>query len=87
MAEDLSDETWDALDDSARRTEDDKGLGMLLKMTRCHDLGLGQLFFPGLDMDTDPSVSSEGSHDHLESSEVPRKEIGSQSNHEHMVPH
>jgi len=49
MAEDLTDETWDLLSSSATRTND-MGLGLLLKMTRCHDLGLGQLVFPGLDL-------------------------------------
>ncbi|KAI0351652.1 hypothetical protein OH77DRAFT_1410795 [Trametes cingulata] len=46
MAEELDDATWDLL--GAPPRAQDLGLGMLLKMTRCHDLGLGQLFFPEL---------------------------------------
>ncbi|KAI0920448.1 hypothetical protein AcV5_010177 [Taiwanofungus camphoratus] len=52
LAEELNDETWDLLDGPGRR-QDDVGLGMLLKMTRCHDLGLAQLFFPDLDVHAD----------------------------------
>ncbi|KAI0651340.1 hypothetical protein C8Q79DRAFT_899695 [Trametes meyenii] len=52
MAEELDDATWDLLDaPAAQPAVHDLGLGMLLKMTRCHDLGLGQLFFPELDVD------------------------------------
>ncbi|KAI0632829.1 hypothetical protein C8Q77DRAFT_1059026, partial [Trametes polyzona] len=46
MAEELDDATWDLLGAAPRAN--DLGLGMLLKMTRCHDLGLAQLFFPDL---------------------------------------
>ncbi|OJT14262.1 hypothetical protein TRAPUB_9204 [Trametes pubescens] len=46
MAEELDDATWDLL--GAPTSSNDLGLGMLLKMTRCHDLGLAQLFFPDL---------------------------------------
>lgn len=35
------------------------GLGLLLKMTRCHDLCLGQLLFPDLDGDSSSSEPSE----------------------------
>lgn len=90
MAEDLSDETWDALDESARRTEDDRGLGMLLKMTRCHDLGLGQLFFPGEDMDQKDEVVSpslvEDSVEPRRSSEHPAAGHQNQCTHE-PTPH
>ncbi|OBZ74911.1 hypothetical protein A0H81_05322 [Grifola frondosa] len=58
MAEELDDETWDLLDGPGTQVED-MGLGMLLKMTRCHDLGLGQLFFPNLDLDSDGSSDEE----------------------------
>ncbi|TCD60670.1 hypothetical protein EIP91_009717 [Steccherinum ochraceum] len=51
MAEDLSDETWGLLDAPPTQEANDMGLGMLLKMTRCHDLGLGQLLFPDLDFE------------------------------------
>ncbi|KAH8104676.1 hypothetical protein BXZ70DRAFT_608068 [Cristinia sonorae] len=53
MAEDISDETWELLDAPQTKAieSNDMGLGMLLKMTRCHDLGLGQLLFPDLDLD------------------------------------
>ena len=54
MAEELSDEIWDELDAPG---DDSMGLSMMLKMTRCHDLGLGQLFFPDLDME---SVDEDG---------------------------
>ncbi|EIW56685.1 uncharacterized protein TRAVEDRAFT_73150 [Trametes versicolor FP-101664 SS1] len=46
MAEELDDATWDLL--GTPTSSNDLGLGMLLKMTRCHDLGLAQLFFPDL---------------------------------------
>ncbi|KAI8972589.1 hypothetical protein BD414DRAFT_540230 [Trametes punicea] len=67
MAEELDDATWDLLDaPHAPQPVQDLGLGMLLKMTRCHDLGLGQLFFPELDLDADRSDedgSGEGSEE------------------------
>ena len=53
MAEELSDAVWDELDGPGLGGKPDAmGLSMMLKMTRCHDLGLGQLFFPGQDMDS-----------------------------------
>jgi hypothetical protein len=55
MAEDLDDVTWALLDKlepprSAQMTpsEAGAGLGMLVKMTRLHDLGLAQLCVPDL---------------------------------------
>ena len=54
MADELDDATWDLLDGPGQRAHD-AGLGMLLKMTRCHDLGLAQLFFPDLAVDGDDS--------------------------------
>lgn len=51
MAEDISDETWELLGAAPAQQTNDMGLGMLLKMTRCHDLGLGQLLFPDLDFE------------------------------------
>ena len=56
MAEELDDATWDLLDGPGQRAND-MGLGMLLKMTRCHDLGLGQLFFPELEFDSDETAN------------------------------
>lgn len=56
MAEELDDATWDLLDGPGQRAND-MGLGMLLKMTRCHDLGLGQLFFPDLEFDSDETAN------------------------------
>jgi hypothetical protein len=60
MAEDLDDATWGLLDElelprSAQMTptEAGVGLGMLLKMTRLHDLGLAQLCVPDLVPDED----------------------------------
>ena len=57
MAEELSDATWDELDapgpshdrdhgsdGTGAAAGDALGFSMMLKMTRCHDLGLGQLF-------------------------------------------
>ncbi|EKM52318.1 uncharacterized protein PHACADRAFT_211590 [Phanerochaete carnosa HHB-10118-sp] len=45
MAEELSDETWDELDGPLPGgAADSLGFSMMLKMTRCHDLGLSQLF-------------------------------------------
>ena len=87
MAEDLSDETWDALEESARLTENDRGLGMLLKMTRCHDLGLGQLFFPGEDLDIESQDDCEGNVqlDHETSTTEPR-EVERPPDDEHATP-
>jgi hypothetical protein len=58
MAEDLDDTTWELLGDAEPGLPESKptgqgeagvGLGMLLKMTRLHDLGLAQLCVPELD--------------------------------------
>lgn len=51
VGDELADATWDELDAPLPRSAADEGLGfsMVLKMTRCHDLGLGQLF--GVDDD------------------------------------
>ena len=47
MAEELDAETWDLLDGpGTAAVQNDRGLGRLLKMTRCADLGLGEMFFP-----------------------------------------
>ena len=66
MAEELDDATWDLLDGPGQSAPvNDMGLGMLVKMTRCHDLGLGQLFFPDLDLDSDATcheIDSESEH-------------------------
>jgi len=52
MAEELDDATWAALDaPAAAAPADGHGLGMLLKMTRLHDLGLAQLLAPELALD------------------------------------
>jgi hypothetical protein len=66
MAEDLDDTTWELLGDAepeppqSAKTgmgEAGVGLGMLLKMTRLHDLGLAQLCVP--ELVTDESVTYE----------------------------
>ena len=64
MAEDLDDVTWGQLDElehpqsaKMRPSEVGAGLGMLLKMTRLHDLGLAQLCVPDLVTDEDSSDS------------------------------
>jgi hypothetical protein len=44
-AEDISDEVWEELNGPGSGADDKMGLGMLLKMTRCHDMGLEQLIF------------------------------------------
>lgn len=66
MAEDLDDATWGLLDElepprSTQMTppEAGVGLGMLLKMTRLHDLGLAQLCVPDLVPDEDFSGQNE----------------------------
>ncbi|KAH9887079.1 hypothetical protein C8Q73DRAFT_714618 [Cubamyces lactineus] len=72
MAEELDDATWDLLDaPHGPNAVQDLGLGMLLKMTRCHDLGLGQLFFPDLELDRDGSDegSGEGSEETVRETE------------------
>ncbi|KAI0270543.1 hypothetical protein BC834DRAFT_861936 [Gloeopeniophorella convolvens] len=55
MAEDLDDATWDLLDGPVQHAQAqgraDVGLGMLLKMTRLHDLGLAQLCVPDMVVD------------------------------------
>lgn len=63
MAEELSDETWKLLDTpidskSNSSSSNEMGLGMLLKMSRCDDLGLGQLLFPDSESDPDTHDSS-----------------------------
>ncbi|EIN05800.1 hypothetical protein PUNSTDRAFT_122223 [Punctularia strigosozonata HHB-11173 SS5] len=70
IAEDMDDEIWDLLDsphaDTANNGEHE-GLGLLLKMTRMHDLGLGQIWFPEEDFDEDAD-DARGSTSGLESS-------------------
>ncbi|EMD35166.1 hypothetical protein CERSUDRAFT_97088 [Gelatoporia subvermispora B] len=56
VAEELDDETWRLLDAPGAQ-QNDIGLGMLVKMTRCHDLGLGQLLFPDVEMDSDETYN------------------------------
>ncbi|KAI0789194.1 hypothetical protein C8Q75DRAFT_766936 [Abortiporus biennis] len=64
MGEELSDEAWDAIEESSMKYNDN-GLGMLLKMTRCHDLGLGQLFFPGEEFSGETDNLREEKEDHI----------------------
>lgn len=60
LAEQLDAETWDLLDGpGTAAVQNDRGLGMLLKMTRCADLGLGEMFFPD-DEDVAPEDEGEG---------------------------
>lgn len=47
----MSVDTWDLLN-SPGEGHGDKGLGMLLKMTRLEDLGLAQLCLPDVDFDS-----------------------------------
>ncbi|KZT05292.1 uncharacterized protein LAESUDRAFT_656177 [Laetiporus sulphureus 93-53] len=61
MAEELGDATWDLLDGpGTNAVQNDRGLSLLLKMTRCADLGLGELLFP--EDDVDDLLDGEGSH-------------------------
>lgn len=54
MAEELADGTWKELQLDASAVavgaEHDLGLGLLLRMTRRHDLGLRDLLFPDQDV-------------------------------------
>ncbi|KAI0089981.1 hypothetical protein BDY19DRAFT_888713 [Irpex rosettiformis] len=61
-AEDISDEAWNELNGPGAGAEDKMGLGMLLKMTRCHDMGLEQLILPGLRA-ADERSESDGYYD------------------------
>jgi hypothetical protein len=47
----MSDSTWDLLNTPGEGHHGDLGLGMLLKMTRLDDLGLGQLCLPDIQFD------------------------------------
>ncbi|KAI0632833.1 hypothetical protein C8Q77DRAFT_848994 [Trametes polyzona] len=69
MAEELDDATWDLLGAAPRAN--DLGLGMLLKMTRCHDLGLAQLFFPDLGLLEESGEGSEETVREVEGARVP----------------
>lgn len=60
MAEELSDEVWSELDGPVEG--DSLGFSMMLKMTRCHDLGLGQLFLPDEETDEDDEDENEVAH-------------------------
>ncbi len=47
-ADEMDESTWDLLngpEDALTNTEESRALGMLVKMTRLHDLGLAQLCF------------------------------------------
>lgn len=57
-AEDMPDPVWDLLDTPPQDGEH-AGLGLLLKMTRIEDLGLGQMWFPGEDFDSPDSAAAE----------------------------
>lgn len=48
MADEMDDTTWDLLnipDDGGAQSNESRTLGMLVRMTRLHDLGLAQLCF------------------------------------------
>ncbi|KAH9915337.1 uncharacterized protein B0H18DRAFT_1215581 [Fomitopsis serialis] len=61
MAEELDAETWDLLDGPGMSAvQNDRGLGMLLKMTRCTDLGLGEMFFPDEELVVEEDYGNEG---------------------------
>lgn len=62
-AEHISDEVWDELEGPGAGAEDRLGLGAMLKMTRCHDLGLAQLIFPDAEWDTDQEDETAGLED------------------------
>lgn len=52
-ADQIDDFTWDLLNGPGDG-QGDKGLGLLLKMARLPDLGLGQLCLPDIDFDAEP---------------------------------
>lgn len=66
MADELSSDTWELLN-SPGEGHGDKGLGLLLKMTRLEDLGLAQLCLP--DVDFDSGYDSDPSQMHSQASE------------------
>jgi hypothetical protein len=66
MADELSSETWDLLN-SPGEGHSDRGLGMLLKMTRLEDLGLGQLCLPDIDFDSGYDSDPSQVHSHSQS--------------------
>ncbi|KZT24959.1 hypothetical protein NEOLEDRAFT_1065960 [Neolentinus lepideus HHB14362 ss-1] len=57
-AEELDDQTWEFLN-TPGGGHDDMGLGLLLRMSRLHDLGLAQLCFPDENFDSDGSESDQ----------------------------
>ena len=82
MADELSSHTWNLLN-SPGEGHGDRGLGMLLKMTRLEDLGLGQLCLPDVDFDSDcDSDPSQLERDLGDSGEV---DIGPLENHTSSV--
>ncbi|KAI0312265.1 hypothetical protein OF83DRAFT_675199 [Amylostereum chailletii] len=59
LAEELDDATWALLNGPGEgQQESARGLSMLLKMTRLHDLGLAQLCVPDLGIDEEIYISS-----------------------------
>ena len=64
MADELSSDTWDLLNGPGEG-HGDRGLGMLLKMTRLEDLGLGQLCFPDIDFDSGDDSDPSQPHSYL----------------------
>lgn len=51
VAEDIDDHTWESLN-SPSSGIGDRGLGLLVKMARLPDLGLGQLCLPDIDFES-----------------------------------
>lgn len=54
MADEMDETTWSMLNgpgEGNAHGDISTGLGMLVRMTRLHDLGLGQLCFPDVDFD------------------------------------
>ena len=77
LAEELDAETWDLLDGpGTAAVQNDRGLGMLLKMTRCADLGLGEMFFPDDEDDLAPEDEGEGEAEGSEEEEDYGVEVG-----------
>lgn len=73
MAEELDAETWDLLDGpGTSAVQNDRGLGILLKMTRCADLGLSEMFFP----DEDPAPEDVEDEDEEEEAYSEEEEYG-----------
>lgn len=72
MADEMDEQTWHLLN-SPGEGLGDLGLGLLLRMTRLEDLGLGQLCLPDLDLDSESD--SDAQIDHMLSSQAMRLSV------------